>query len=57
VSKFRYPQPPNEDAFEEFCLVLLKETRPRLERYGHRGERQHGVDLLDMSGDAVLYAA
>ncbi|HEX4341538.1 MAG TPA: hypothetical protein VH062_36765 [Polyangiaceae bacterium] len=58
MSRFRYPQPPNEDAFEEFCLALGKEawSKPLLERYGHRGERQHGIDLLDMSGDTPLFA-
>lgn len=58
MSRFRYPQPPNEDAFEEFCLILGKEawSKPFLERYGHRGERQHGIDLLDMSGDTPLFA-
>lgn len=56
MSRYRYPQPANEDAFEEFCLALLREvwSRPRLERYGHRGEEQHGVDLLDMSGKTPL---
>lgn len=58
MSRYRYPQPPNEDAFEEFCLALVREAwaRPGLERYGHRGDRQHGVDLLDLSGQAPLLA-
>src|SRR5437763_16406541 len=49
---YRYPQPANEDAFEEFCLVLLRDhwTLPTLDRYGHRGERQDGVDLVDTGG-------
>jgi tetratricopeptide (TPR) repeat protein len=48
----RYRQPGNEDAFEEFCLVLLREhwSLPTLDRYGHRGERQDGVDLFDTGG-------
>ena len=55
----RHPQPPNEDAFEEFCLVLLRRhwNCPSLERIGHRGERQHGVDLVDLSGCDPLRAA
>lgn len=57
MSRYRYRQPTDENAFEELCLLLFRETRPRLERYGHRGERQHGVDLLDMSGDQPLFAA
>src|SRR5690606_25922355 len=56
MSRYRYPQPANEDAFEEFCLALLREVRslPSLDRYGHRGEEQHGVDLLDLSGKTPL---
>lgn len=48
----RWPQPSNEDDFEEFCLELLQEhwQRPSLERYGHRGDRQNGVDLWDPHG-------
>ena len=55
----RHPQPPNEDAFEEFCLVLLRRhwNCPSLERFGHRGEPQHGVDLVDLSGGDPLRAA
>lgn len=58
MSEFRYPQPANEDAFEEFCLVLMRDTwnLPSLERLGHRGERQHGVDLLDLGVAAKLRA-
>lgn len=58
MSRYRYPQPPNEDAFEEFCLALVREAwaRPGLERYGHRGDGQHGVDLLDLSGQIPLLA-
>lgn len=54
MSEFRYPQPSNEHAFEEFCLVLMREvwSLPSLEQFGHRGERQHGVDLLDL-GDSI----
>jgi hypothetical protein len=57
--QYRYPrQPKNEDSFEEFCLVLLREhwSLPTLERYGHRGERQYGVDLLDTGGSGPLRA-
>lgn len=56
--QYRYRQPKNEDAFEEFCLVLLREhwSLPTLERYGHRGERQDGVDLLDTGGGSPLRA-
>lgn len=55
---YRYRQPSNEDDFEEFCLVLLREVwkRPDLERYGHRGEDQYGVDIIDQSGTNPLVA-
>lgn len=54
--QYRYPQPKNEDAFEEFCLILLREhwSLPTLDRYGHRGERQDGVDLIDTGGGTPL---
>lgn len=54
----RYPEPDNEHAFEEFCLVLLREhwKLPSLDRYGKRGERQQGIDLLDTGGAPALRA-
>ncbi len=54
--QYRYRQPHNEDSFEEFCLTLLREhwSLPTLERYGHRGERQDGVDLFDVGGRSPL---
>lgn len=54
----RYPQPDHEDAFEEFCLALLRRhwNCPSLNRYAHRGQGQHGVDLIDESGTAPLRA-
>jgi tetratricopeptide (TPR) repeat protein len=44
--------PANEADFERLCLKLLKAhwKCPTLELYGRRGERQHGIDILDMSG-------
>jgi tetratricopeptide (TPR) repeat protein len=55
----RYPQPSNEDEFEEFGLALLRchWKCEGVERYGHRGERQHGVDIIDLSGAEPLRAA
>ena len=46
---FRFPQPSNEDDFELFCLRFLRELWkcPTLQQYGKRGERQHGIDLID----------
>ncbi len=54
--QYRYRQPHNEDAFEEFCLTLLREhwSLTTLERYGHRGERQDGVDLFDVGGRSPI---
>ncbi len=54
----RYRQPKNEDDFEEFCLVLLREhwSLPTLDRYARRGEGQDGIDLLDTGGDVPVRA-
>ena len=54
--QYRYRQPKNEDAFEEFCLVLLRQhwSMPSLDRYGRRGQRQNGVDLVDNGGGEPL---
>lgn len=45
----RYPSPDTEQAFERFCLELLREhwRNPDLQLYGHRGEEQRGVDIYD----------
>jgi hypothetical protein len=50
--RFKNPPPANPDDFERLCLRLLKAhwNLPALELYGRRGERQHGVDIIDMSG-------
>ena len=55
----RYRQPSNEDEFEDFCLHLLRRhwNSAQVDRLGHRGERQHGVDLIDKSGATPLRAA
>jgi hypothetical protein len=55
----RYRQPSNEDDFEDFCLLLLRRhwVSPQVDRFGHRGERQHGVDLIDKSGMTPLRVA
>ncbi len=44
-----YPQPSNEDEFEEFCLRFYRKhlQREGLSRYGKRGERQDGIDIFD----------
>jgi len=40
--------PGNPDRFEEFCLSLIKKVwnNPQAQRYGRRGQRQHGVDIF-----------
>ena len=54
----RFPIPKNERDFEEMCLQLLRRhwQLPRLELYGKRGERQFGVDILDLSGETPVAA-
>ena len=41
------------------CLELLRRhwSRPGLEIFGKRGERQYGIDILDLSGETPVYAA
>ena len=55
----KLPAPANDADFERLCLRLLKVhwNCPDLERYGHRGEAQQGIDILDMSGAEPLHAA
>ena len=57
--RLRHEQPANERDFEILCLRLLRKhwSCPTLELYGHRGERQHGVDILDTGGAELLRAA
>ncbi len=47
--RFRYPQPGNEDEFEEFCARYYRHflKRATIVRYGKRGEEQDGIDLVD----------
>jgi len=51
--------PANPEDFERLCLRVLKAhwNCPTLELYGRRGERQHGIDIIDMSGEGPLRAA
>jgi tetratricopeptide (TPR) repeat protein len=55
----RFPIPTNDDDFEKLCLELLRHqwSRPGLEIFGKRGERQFGVDILDVGGQTPIYAA
>lgn len=51
--------PESEITFEKLCLALLKRhwSRLGLERFGKKGERQFGVDILDTLGENPMYAA
>jgi tetratricopeptide (TPR) repeat protein len=55
----RFQIPANDDEFERLCLELLRRhwSRPGLEIFGKRGERQYGIDILDLSGETPVYAA
>jgi tetratricopeptide (TPR) repeat protein len=54
-----FPIPTDEDDFEDLCADILRIywNRPGLERYGSRGQRQNGVDILDLGGVNPLHAA
>lgn len=55
----RFRIPANDDDFERMCLELLRRhwSRPGLAIFGKRGERQYGIDILDLSGATPVYAA
>lgn len=54
-----FPIPTDEDDFEDLCVDILRIywNRPGLERYGSRGQRQNGIDILDLGGVNPLHAA
>ncbi len=54
-----FPIPTDEDDFEDLCLELLRIywNRPGLARFGSRGQRQFGIDILDLGGQPPLHAA
>ncbi|PHQ33673.1 PIN domain-containing protein [Rhodopirellula bahusiensis] len=55
--RFRYPHPGNEDEFEEFCVRFYRHLlrREGLVRYGKRGEKQDGIDIIDQLGMKPLH--
>ena len=57
--RFQYSPPTHEADFEELCLKLLRLhwNCSTLDLYGHRGEAQYGVDIVDLSGDPKIRAA
>jgi tetratricopeptide (TPR) repeat protein len=54
-----FPIPTDDDDFEDLCVDILRIYwgRPGLERYGAKGQRQNGVDILDLGGLDPLHAA
>ncbi len=52
-------RPRTEQDFESLCLKLLRAywKCPELELYATRGQAQHGVDIVDLSGREPLCAA
>lgn len=54
-----YKKPKNHQDFEELCLRVLRAywKCPELALYGVRGQVQHGVDIIDVSGQDTLRAA
>lgn len=53
----------NEDDWEEICIYLMQHLVLRktgnqvyYQRYGRRGERQHGIDLIPMNSNNGIYA-
>src|ERR1039458_4868014 len=53
---FRYRAPKTDDHFEEFSLALMRAHLKLngLKRYGRRGQRQHGIDLIDLESPPPL---
>ena len=51
--------PKNDRDFEKLCLKLLRAywKCPELDLYATRGQAQHGVDIIDLSGQEPLRAA
>lgn len=56
--RYTYPQPANDDEFEDFCVRFYRHLLKRdgLVRYGKRGERQHGIDVIDQQRMSPLFA-
>ena len=56
--RFEFLIPSNEEEFEEFCLRYFRHVEKcgGLKRYGKRGEKQHGIDLLNLHATKPLLA-
>jgi len=59
TSPLRYPAPKNDDLFEEFCLDFLRAhfKLSGLQRYGRRGQRQFGIDIIDLVSPPPRFSA
>ncbi len=57
--RLRHTVPANEADFELLGLALLRAhwKCPGLDLYAHRGEKQFGIDILDLSGGEAVSAA
>ncbi|MFO0881268.1 MAG: hypothetical protein U0840_28515 [Gemmataceae bacterium] len=57
--RLSYPIPKTDDDFEHLCCELLKRhwNRPHLQRYGHSGEEQDGIDIFDPTQTAPVMGA
>lgn len=55
----QYPMPKTEQEFERFCVEFLRRywKRPGLDLYAKRGEKQHGVDIVEMTNALDARAA
>jgi len=57
--RLNFQPPANEHEFEQLCLRLFRAhwSCPTLELYARRGERQYGIDIIDLGGSIPLRAA
>jgi len=53
-----FPIPRDENDFEDLCVDLLRLhwNRPKLHRFGRKGQRQFGIDIIDEAGTPPLCA-
>jgi hypothetical protein len=58
MTRHRYPQPGNEDEFEDFCVRFYSHLLKRsgLVRYAKRGYKQDGIDIIDQHCIKPIYA-
>ena len=58
LMRYRYPQPGNDDEFEDFCVRYYRHLLKRsgLVRYAKRGEEQDGIDIIDQLAPKPLVA-